>query len=260
METFSNRFGKYEAIAERAARIFGLLGRWWVEEDFDLASSAIKEFSTPKTRSGLFAFIELERYPGVLLMYSYGFGLLKAARYADLFQLFCIPVPQHDVKKPLITRCFLGSWDEVGKHAFDGASGRGGEKASLSDHLFDLFRVWLQDYVFIDSDIPLLYAEFEILASLAYLTFSVNLSDFIEADKRDPAQGNYVWCPVGRVAWDVSNREQIIEKLKTPANAKTLLEAGFAKGDQRFFDLALGNIHRFCKAMQSQWRGWRDLA
>lgn len=55
-----------------------------------------------------------------------------------------------------------------------------------------------------------------------------------------------MWCPIGRFAWDSNVRDRILEKWRNPEYIKPILNAGFARGDQAFFDLALENICRIC--------------
>ena len=245
------RVERYEAIVEPSARIFGLLGRWGIGLENDLATSAIKTFSIPNLGSGYTVYIAMERYLGMLLMYAYGIGLLKALRFNELFKMFSIGIPNARGKTvPLVTESFLGAWKSMEPELWQKMPGLENKKTPLSVHLHDIFKQWTMDYLYIEAEATTLFEEFEALGSLAYLTFSADTNTFTEAhDKGDTFGRDFVWSPVGRFAWDSKTRNQIMEKWKNPDYIQPILNAGFAKGDRVFFDLALESIRRLCGRM-----------
>jgi hypothetical protein len=77
-----------------------------------------------------------------------------------------------------------------------------------------------------------LFEEFELLASLAFITSSVDRENLQQTLEKADAWGhNFVWAPMGRAAWDGQNSEPIIKGWQRPEKTKSLLGAGFAKGD-----------------------------
>lgn len=242
-----NRISRYEAAVEPLMRVFGLLGRWGIGLEFELATSAIKQFSIPSMTNGYTIYIAMQRYPGMLLMYAYGLGLLKAGRYKELFKLFSVNVPNsHNKGVPIVTRSFLGAWESMDHRLWQKLPGLDGRRTALSDHLEEIFRDSTVDYIYIPPEFTSLFEEFETIGALAFLTFSTDVNGLKEAQKGDDFGRNFVWCPIGRFAWDSNVRDGILEKWRNPEYAKPILNAGFAGGDQAFFDLALENICRIC--------------
>ena len=84
---FIEQVSKYEAIVEPLARMFGVMGRWGTGTQGAMIKEYIGTLSTEDEARGLEALLALRTYPGVLLFYAYGLGLLQARRYTELFVL-----------------------------------------------------------------------------------------------------------------------------------------------------------------------------
>jgi hypothetical protein len=87
-DRIQNTVGRYEAVTEPAARLFGILGRFGEGQEYKAVVHAIRNLALPEARSGLTIFNTLRSYPARLLLFGYGMGLIKAERYIDLFNLF----------------------------------------------------------------------------------------------------------------------------------------------------------------------------
>ena len=240
-ERFATLTSQYEAISEPIVRVIGVLGRWGANEEFDSASDLISRAANVIQLNGLVILVALRTYPAVLLFYGYGIALLKARRYGALYRLFSFEISDRYGKRhPLVSHLFLQKWEGMSAvECWKMLPGLERHKTALSDHLHDIFQKWTDDYVFGDANFTRLFEEFELLASLAYLSILTDL-DTLQKSKTD-----YVWAPIGRAAWDVDNCEVIRRDIERDEKADALLKAGFAKGEKAFLIAALANLKRF---------------
>jgi hypothetical protein len=84
---FISAVARYEAQTEVLARIFGVMGRYGTDGEFRDVLDAIVKLGFRDPVGGFNFLTNIRTYPAVLLFYAYGIGLLKAQRFADLFQL-----------------------------------------------------------------------------------------------------------------------------------------------------------------------------
>jgi hypothetical protein len=245
VERFSKTIARYESLVEPLARIFGVLGRWGTGDDFTLAIETICRFGYREGGSGLVALLALRTYPGVLLFYAYGIALLKARRYNDLYCLFSAEIKTRNQNQThIVGHLFLGAWEGMSDNQWKSFPGLERHQTPLSDHLHDIFQNWTDHYVFVPDEFTRLFEEFELLAALAFTSLSADLKTLQDAAKGDGSGRNFVWAPVGRVAWDTQNRGALFENLTRPEIATVLLKAGFARRDQAHLTEALGSLKR----------------
>jgi hypothetical protein len=242
---FINVISRYEGSSEPLARIFGVLGRWGLGAEFDDATEIIKRFAARGSGNGSVIILALETYPAVLLLYAYGIGLLKAKRFKELFRLFSAEVTtaRSNELSPLVQSFFLDSWSRGDNDWWKLLPGFDGRTA-LSNHLHDIFALWTDDYLLGLDEFTLLFEEFELLGSLAYLTTIADLKTLKEAATPDTWGCGFVWAPPGRIAWDSSNRERILKSFTNPEKVKLILDAGFARGEEEFLREALAGLRR----------------
>jgi len=138
-----------------------------------------------------------------------------------------------------VSHLFLGAWEGTGNEVWKLLPGLEQRKTPLSDHLHELFESWTADYVFTKGEYTALFEQFELLASLAFITLS-NDTAALRAAIQDPNRG-FAWCPMGRAAWHGSVSRQILDSWKGELEAP-LLEAGFARGSHDFLLLAIQSI------------------
>jgi hypothetical protein len=114
------------------------------------------------------------------------------------------------------------------------------KKTPLSDYLHQLLGQWSRDYLLSDKEYDGLFAGFEILAGLAYLTVNESKEQLVAARNRKP--NNFCWLPVGRASWDTQVRDAAISDLTSLEQRGELLKVGFAQSDNGYLDLAIANI------------------
>ena len=146
---------------------------------------------------------------------SYGIGLLKAQRFVDLFKLFSAPVNTgRDQGKQIVSHLLLGAWEGMENDAWKLLPGLEQRKTALSDHLHKLFEDWTVDYLFTTGEYTSLFEHFELLGALAYISIANDKATMRAAVEGQNAYRDYVWCPMGRAAWDGHTRRPILEGWK----------------------------------------------
>jgi hypothetical protein len=243
---FITTVARYESATEPLARMFGVLGRWGTGTEVDFALETIARFAKRESLGGFVVLLGLRTYPAVLLLYCYGLGLLKARRYGVLFRLFSANIrTDYGKQTPLVQHLYLAAWEGMQEEkwwkSFPGYEQR---RTALSDHLHDILGPWTNDYVFMSGEFTQLYEEFEMMATLAYLSQTANIQSLQGSVKPDHWGKNFVWAPLGRISWDRENRASVLATFEDEAKVKLVLEAGFARGDPTYFQEALSNLQR----------------
>jgi hypothetical protein len=246
-EEFVRRTSLYEALSEVPARVLGVIARWGNDDEFRAGVELMLSYAETPSEGGTVVFIGLKTYPAVLMMYALGMGSIAASRYDRLFRMLKreIRARYNSGSASLVTELFGHKWSANEDNAwnflpeFKGTS----QKLSLSEHLLRLFREWATDFSPVEDVTEGLFNRFEMLAVLAYLTVTVDKTD-IQRALNDSAGDNYVVTPVGRIFRLHSKRQDIVREWKDADTLRRLLDAGFARGDPEYLDLAVSNIDR----------------
>jgi hypothetical protein len=244
-ERFTGTVSQYEAIVEPLARIFGVLGRWGDGEEFDTVSDIITHYASSLPTSGNLMLIRLRAYPAVIMLYSYGSGLVKARRYRHLFRLFSSPI-RYEIDNVLCfaTGLVAGAWQGGDDKIWSLLPGLDGKLTPLSNHLHDVLTLHMSDYSYMPNEPTLVFEEFEVLGALAFLTITADESALEQSRKPDQYGRNFVHPPVGRVSWDRANRDKIFQAFSDEENATAIIGAGFARDSRSYFSEALANLDR----------------
>lgn len=249
-EKFLVDVARYESVSEPLVRIFGVLGRWGTGAEFKTVIDTISHFAHVECRGGNVVFLELQSYPSVMLFYAYGISLLKAGRYKELYRLFVSEISS-DNENPscFVTRLFLQAWGEFASMRPDPwklLSGIEYPRTPLSDHLCDIYSKWSDDYLYAEAEFTILFEEFELLGSLAYLTLKTDMEELRAVLVDGNGRGQYyVWSPYGRISWHRENKKRLFAKLDREDFSNELLAAGFAHGNRAFLESALSNLKKF---------------
>ena len=249
-EDFRHRVARYEALTEPLARIFGIAGRWGDHASEKLAANVFADIAYPNPAGGLTIWIDLHRYPAVLLLYAYGLGALSAGNYKRVLNWVTQPIRTDSGRAPAVDRLMLGAWDGGEDQNWRMLTGFERNRTPLSDRLHDIFLLWANDYALAGDQRTLLFETFEVLGSLAFLTAKVSTADLRAATAS--ADPGFMFSPMGRAAWDSQARDRILSSLGEPLMQAELLGAGFSQGDQEHLQLALRNIRKLMARI-----GWR---
>ena len=248
-EEFQRQVNIYESTVEPLARIAGVLGRWGKSEErktiTDIVTSMLHYADRERSRS---SFLILRSYPAVLLVAGYGIGAVRAQRWDALHSFLTESVKNYYDAKPkrIVEKLFLSCWEGGEDDLWRSLEGLDGRRAAFSDHLYSLFARWSDSFVGVAPNFEELYETWEILGSLAYC------ERYTLEDIRTAMSGNrFVWVPVGLSG--LKDRNPILQLIQGEDLKKSLLQAGFAKGQEEFLDEALANFQRIAKHTLFRW-------
>ena len=244
-EMFVRSVARYEVLSEPLVRLMGVIGRWGSEGDLRSAFDTLVQLTRAEPRGGFVLLNSLRTYPAVLSFYACGIGLLRARRFRDLHRLFLLETPPvAGDGKPLVQRLLLGAWEGMEHNEWwQQLPTLEGHRTALSDHLHELFQKWSEDFVSAGAELTALFEEFELLGALAYTTTRYEHAE-LQVRLRGPNGQNFAFAPTGRAAWDSEIRRPIIDSWTRDGVTQTLLQAGFAGGEQGFLNDAIQSLNR----------------
>ena len=237
-------------------------GAYWAnaaQSDIFLRSfKRIADQSGPE--AGKVIWLSLRRYPALVLLYGLGLGALANANYRFLKTLFDLKLRVDSYKPNEQTATTLYDQKVLARDAQKILPGREREYTPLSNHLYEVLRQPLREYLPDDAVYESTFDWLEFLLCLAHIDLQVTRSQLREDKAKDPEF--YYWAPAGRFLW--KNLERGVIKDTEPSQDGTLpfsvvaaLQAGFCEaGDgtrtDKYLDIraALG---RFLGQVRQQW-------
>lgn len=249
---FQRRVAFYEAVTEPLARMIGVIGRWGGEDEVSRIMDIIRFVynRAHKENSGLYSWVSLQSYPAVLLVTSFGIGLVSGERWRALHLILSSQLDRGMGSKSvrIVEGAFLWSWDGGKNEYWQLLEGMERHKTALSDHLCELFETWGSSYLGVVPSFETLYETWEIMASIIYHErYSIEeLQAAMDAGNRP----GYTWAPVGRSGWNSQIRSGIIENIQSDELKQSILQASIGKGREDFLDTAIENYLRLAGRMQ----------
>lgn len=210
--------------------------------------------------AGKVIWLSLRRYPALVLLYGLGLAALANANYRFLKTLFDLKLRVDSYKPNEPTATTLYDQNVLARDAQKILPGREREYTPLSNHLYEVLREPLREYLPDDAEYEATFDWLEFLLCLAHIDLQVTRSQLLEDKAKDPEF--YYWAPAGRFLW--KNLERGVIKDTEPSQDGTLpfsvvaaLQAGFCEaGDgtrtDKYLDIraALG---RFLGRVRQQW-------
>ncbi len=249
-EEFQSRVQQYESLSEVLVKMVGVLGRWGDGTELTIVIDILRAIyrDAEKIGGGLVVWLSLRSYPAVLIFTAYGLGLTKSQRWSTLHQLFTSTLARENRDSVrIVASLFLGSWKGGDNEIWQKLQGYDRRKTALDDHLLEIMINWKDSFIGIESNFELLYERFETLASLAH--FEGNEVASLETAINDNSRQVLAWMPMGRVGWNSSGFESILQELENESTSIVLLEARFALGLRRLYELFLENFKRYSNRM-----------
>ena len=249
-EDYRARVRRYESAVATAMRIFGIIGRWGDEQAHAVMKSLLTSpFFGPRAdwSCGLnFGFST----PLCFLFYAIGLGVLKAGIYGGLYRWLTQSVYRdHQDDLPFIQR--YGYWlSEMAQH-WKMLDGLERHKTPLSDHLHDVTQPLSLDIALAERDHTRLFELFETLTALAYLTVKASEEDLTHTLASEGGRETSFGHPSAVLGGTTSRAIRFLLTMRTPEMRRSLLDAGFAHGDQKYFSQALQSIQRLMGRIQS---------
>ncbi len=258
-EEFQRRVAVYESATEGLAKVCGLIGRWGDDAQVDLVTDAIRTLvdHAETTMGGLVVWLEMRRYPAVLLFQACALGLVRSQAWGKLHLLMGVELDTgYDGTMRIIDAVSPSMWKGDKREVWNHLPDFENRYTPLSDHLTDaVFAKWGKAFLpstgKLSQDVLLL----ETLIAIRYLESS-DISALRAAMAQENGDGrNFIWVPVRRAGWDREFRRAILPKFEKGEFVESLAQAGFGRRDSDYVSLAIENHNRVAARMH--WgMGW----
>lgn len=221
------RVSAYEAILHTVLRLL-ICGTFWrAGEQHDILLRCFKRFADQQLARSP-QLLALHRYPALYLLYGMGIAACTAQRYRLLYSLFDLKVRfgayhESSVAGAVREENVMGKYSQA--QVFDGKY--------MSEHLFEVLREPMREYVPDDYDYSQAFDWFEYLACLCYCDAQVTRSTLAEMKADNP--GFVLKASVGRFSLldRLALQNSILVETRWPAGGllpekvAAVLDAGF---------------------------------
>ena len=217
------RMKHYEAQTEILQAIMVTGGYWGNQYVAELTVRCLERLADlKKNNDGYTAWINLQLYPALLLLYSSGLAALTAGNYLMLASLLLKPQNKNgrNGKEPLLLSIIPGAVIEQGVGRLLPDMDR--RWTPTSDYLVEFLADSLKEYIPEQNELEEKCDRLEYLISLSILDYHLQAS-------------GYSWTPIGRFGWRFRHygdniASQIQTELNTEKENWKLLKAGFFGG------------------------------
>lgn len=235
-ETLTKRLRSYESEVEILLSLVAAAARWCKKEEWAMLSDVLRRIGDEdQSLSGLSALVGLRRYPAHLLLYGAGIVAAAQERYGLLAKLLRTPIraPSHEEPGPAVDVLHTFMVLEPQKGVI---TGKERHHTPLSDHVFEVLREVLRDYLPGEKQYDSAFQWFEYLFGLSFVALNTS-SERAQEILRDESGREHIWHPIGRYSWNGMNRAglegqaQISGPNDISPLAGKLIRAGFYDGD-----------------------------
>ena len=242
----NRRISKYEALSDPLISILITGCFWGGWEHTKNWVSALERIANPTgDRSGLVYLLNLRYYPALFLLYGAGIAAIANGNYATLAALLTGAKAKGDERepKPLCLIIYPTSVlaDDAGR-LLDGMDRR---YTPVSDHLFEVLRSHLREYLPSDENYQANFDRFEYFLGL------------VHAYQIGSAEEERWWGPVGTFGWrgrssSSSAWQKISQELDADGPNWPPLKAGLFRGQLDEAKLAIQKFNVFVSGLR--WR------
>lgn len=226
-QAVADRMLAYEALAQPCVSIAATCGYWARGDQDDLTVDMIRQVANAPTKnSGYTTWVELQRYPGMVLLYCAGIAAVFAKKESLLLRLWSIEVRDLDGNVPAARG--LNPWKVIDHTLAKSLPTMPGQRliAPLSEYLFAALREPLSSIIPAEFDYEKAFDRFEYLSAL------------IQADlgARDRERPFNRWYYIGRFGWKMDRgRDQVVSSVDSELESQEedwpLLRNGLFEGD-----------------------------
>jgi hypothetical protein len=164
------------------------LGYHATGENAQLLTKCVERLGRPPRHEGNTGLVKLQYYPALLLSYIGGISALAAKRFCVLSAILREPECRHPYERERVIPAsdILNAWSVFENQLYKWMPRPNAEReyTPVSNHLLDLLRPILKDYLRDDLEYEATFDVFEYILGLVYL----------ELVKQ-------TWAPLGRFAW-----------------------------------------------------------
>lgn len=199
-ESVLHRLRLYESTVEVLLAMMACGGYWSASAQHSLICHTIKRIAEDeRDASGMTVWVRLRRYPGSLLFYAAGIAAAASSNYGLLAQLFTLrfkPV-SHQAEESILDGL---SPLQVLDRTLNLLPGRDREFTPLNNHVFEVLRETLREYVPDEPAYDDAFDWFEYLRGLVYADITAEANE-IEA-LRNNVPDALIRGPIGRFVWN----------------------------------------------------------
>jgi hypothetical protein len=255
-DSFPARVAGYEAAIEPMARLLFILGRWGQGDDFDFASTFLRQHGQQPRIAGSTIWMELAAYPGVVGLHAYGLGLLKAGRLSELGNWFRVPLPSPYDQAPdqavsVLSPTFWGEYSRSWWKVLPDASKD--EEFAFQEHLYFQLHAWLASEFASDAEFEALFDTFETAMGFAYLAAGTPFEN-LKLSTESPDPSNYCQMPIGRVANNFRRRAAAIESIIGEQVRPKFYASGAFTTNPAYLEVAAANLQRIYQRWYGRFR------
>lgn len=198
----TSRIKAYEAICSTLVALGPVGGFWAEEQHFSVWQRSLERLAVLKEQSGSTVLIEMQRYPGTLLLYSLGLGVVEANNLHFLRILFATKIYRENredftavQKLPPICLLLRSGCD------WKILEGMERHHTPMNDRLHDHLRDPLKTLIPNDARYSIVFDKLELLMALNFAYNNRNTD-------------NTYWTPVGSFMHRSDNRNRIINEIE----------------------------------------------
>ncbi|MBZ0181512.1 MAG: SIR2 family protein [Melioribacteraceae bacterium] len=188
-EEFRRRIAIYESKIEILLNILITIAYWGKAEHISFINKSIESVANSESiEGGLVVYINLKKYPSLLLMYGASIAALVTNKYAYLKSILVDTIIRNEHPYlPLVSK--VVTYSVMEKEVAAKLPGRNERNYTpFSDYLSLLFQKYFDDYIFDKNNFYNLFDKFEYILALIY------------ADVTDRGSWGF-WAPVGSFGW-----------------------------------------------------------
>lgn len=238
-EELLHRVEQYNALTVTLRSLFAAGCYWGTSAHTDVwVKSLERVMNLRQSGRGLVAWLNLSRYPSLLLMYAGGLGTIASGNYRTLCALLTKPryFEYGNETQPFLR--YFNVWDVMEKRIAQMLPGMDRRHTPLSDYLCALLREPLSEYLPLDKDYDDQFDRFEYFLALAFAD-----SNAFTLLKN--------WVPIGRFGWrngESANSHvisQVDEEAKSARTSWPPLSVGFFGGSFERYEAARDRVQEF---------------
>jgi hypothetical protein len=248
-ESILARLRLYESALDVLLPLLACGAYWARPEQFASLLRSFKRLAgQPPPQAGMVVWLKLMRYPSLLLQYGMGLAALASSNYLFVRDLLDLAVKADPYKPEKPVAQVIHNTAVMERDVQKLLPGRERQHTPLSNHLFDVLREPLRDYLPDDQTYETTFDWFEYLLGLVHCDQQVTRRELEEQKSKDPSY--YIWGPVGRFGWKTGDDSILLQTRLgkdgvVPKRISKALQAGFFEsGDgtkmDKFLDVKAG--------------------
>ncbi|MBS1827019.1 MAG: SIR2 family protein [Acidobacteria bacterium] len=252
-EGIVKRLSHYEAELHCLLPMAVCAGYWAAKDQQRcLLNTLTRIGNIDQTANGYPAWLSLRRYPGCLLLYAIGLGAVASSNYSLLGKIFALKIREHSHgQHGPVTELLSPShiMRDVDKKLF---TGRQRHFTPLNDHILDVLRKHLGEYLPTDHLYSYSFDWFEHLLALAHCHLTFTDEELQQQAKQGHQLG--FWAPPGHYTWNQIDGVSIAQTAQAPddPHVAAVLDAGLFPSRERF-NLLCAALGQFLTVVRRHW-------